>query len=84
MFTIIIKKGKSKSKEEEIKEMFSKALFELKYMGFVSQTKQSTFIFRKNFFGKAKFQKVMRKTDMQQEKEQLAISMQFGNLALQK
>ena len=70
LFKNILKKGsvdndKSKEKEQneyefkedEVMQMFQTALGELKYMGYLSQTKQSTFIFRKNYFGKAKHQK---------------------------
>jgi hypothetical protein len=32
--------------------MFSVALQNLKYMGLISATRSSTFVFRKNFFGK--------------------------------
>ena len=38
--------------EDSMKAMFKKSLFNLKYMGFISATRQSMFIFKKNFFGK--------------------------------
>jgi hypothetical protein len=41
-------------KEPELRRMFLRALSELKYMGIVSATKQSTFIFKKNVYGKPK------------------------------
>lgn len=41
-----------KMKEEQLRNMFLVALQNLKYMGFLSATRQSTFAFRKNFFGK--------------------------------
>ena len=40
--------------KDEIRMMFLQALRELKYMGYLSQTKVSTFIFKKNYYGKAK------------------------------
>lgn len=43
--------------------MFISSLIELKYMGYISQTKQSTFVFKKNFFGKVKQQKGDQKTE---------------------
>lgn len=46
--------GKDVESEGKLMENFMTALGELKYMGYLSQTKQSTFIFRKNYFGKAK------------------------------
>ena len=73
LFKGILKKGTGdkdyKFKEDDIKQMFLTALGELKYMGYLSQTKQSTFIFRKNYFGKAKHQKHAVKNEHQIEKD---------------
>lgn len=41
--------------ESKISENFNIAIGELKYMGFISATKQSTFLFKKNVFGKPKY-----------------------------
>ena len=49
--------------------MFMTSLFELKYMGYISQTKQSTYIFKKNFFGKVKQHKMNQKSDEQLDNE---------------
>jgi len=38
--------------EETLKVMFLRALTQLKYTGVISSTKQSTFLFKKNVFGK--------------------------------
>jgi len=38
-----------------MKERFNDALSSLKYMGFVSATRQNTFLFKKNIFGKPKY-----------------------------
>lgn len=38
---------------QDIRRMFHVALQNLKYMGFFSPTKQSIFLFKKNFYGKA-------------------------------
>lgn len=38
---------------DELMKMFLRALRELKYLGFLQGTRQSTFIFRRNYFGKA-------------------------------
>ena len=58
--------------------MFLQALSELKYMGYVSQTKQSSFIFKKNYFGKASHQKSIHKSEKDVEREQEIINRQFG------
>lgn len=85
LFENIIKKGYVYTKSEpwnetekyvynskdEIRTMFLQALKELKYMGYLSQTKISTFIFKKNYFGKAKHQKSIAKTDQQKERDKL-------------
>ncbi len=39
----------------KIQENFNQALGELKYNGFLSATRQSTFLFKKNIFGKPKY-----------------------------
>ena len=39
----------------QIREEFNEAMRALKYMGFVSATRQSTFLFKKNIFGKPKY-----------------------------
>jgi hypothetical protein len=74
LFKNILKKGRGDQgyefKDDEIKHMFTTALGELKYMGYLSQTKQSAFIFRKNYFGKAKHQKHTLKNEHQMEKDQ--------------
>ena len=48
-----------KQKEQEfdgaIRDNFNKAVAALKYMGFISATRQSTFLFKKNIFGKPKY-----------------------------
>lgn len=64
--------------ESELKTMFLSALRELKYMGLLSQTRQSTFIFKKNYFGKCKHLKQIVKTNAQLEQEQRAVQRQFG------
>ena len=46
-----------------VRDMFIAALSELKYMGYLSQTRQSQFIFRKNYFGKPKVYKNIVKSD---------------------
>lgn len=85
LFKTIMQKGqKDKSKstseqEEEWKLMFLKALQEIKYMGYASQTKQSTFIFKKNYFGKTKHSRVPFKTEEQMNTEMKDIHRQFGN-----
>jgi len=38
-----------------LRAWFLKALAELKYCGLVSGTRQSTFLFKKNFYGKPAF-----------------------------
>lgn len=38
-----------------INERFNDSLAYLKYMGFISATRQSTFLFKKNIFGKPKY-----------------------------
>ena len=40
---------------QKIRDMFNEAMASLKYMGYVSATRQSTFIFKKNIFGKPKY-----------------------------
>ena len=69
--------GKDVESEGKLMENFMTALGELKYMGYLSQTKQSTFIFRKNYFGKAKHQKHTKKTDTQIDKDREDIKRQF-------
>lgn len=44
--------GKKKYSSQDHRNMYIVALQNLKYMGFVSATRQGTFSFRKNFFGK--------------------------------
>lgn len=66
--------------EAETKGMFITALTELKYMGYLSQTRQSTYIFKKNFFGKVKHNKQTVKSEEQMQKEQEDIKRQFGNI----
>ena len=70
----------SKPDETETKAMFITALTELKYMGYLSQTRQSTYIFKKNFFGKVKHNKQTVKSEEQMQKEQEDIKRQFGNI----
>ena len=41
--------------EETMKQMFTDALHQLKYTGFLSATRQSTFLFKKNIYGKPKY-----------------------------
>ena len=41
-------KDQDKYTDKDSKEMFIVSLQELKYMGYISQTKQNTFIFKKN------------------------------------
>ena len=74
-----LKKDKKSSKftDEDFKKMFLQALSELKYMGYLSQTKQSTFIFKKNYFGKAKHSKAVHKTEKELDQEQKEIRRQF-------
>ena len=38
--------------EKELQDMFESALREMKYLGYLQNTNKSTFIFRKNYFGK--------------------------------
>lgn len=42
----------SSKDEQQLRSMFLVALQNLKYMGFMSATRQGTFSFKKNFFGK--------------------------------
>lgn len=44
--------------ETEMMNNFNKAVAALKYMGFISATRQSTFLFKKNIFGKPKYYSV--------------------------
>lgn len=75
LFKTILKKGPAtkqsrddKEKEAQTtKEHFLQTLQELKYMGYISQTKQSTFIFKKNYFGKPKHGRHTTKTEQQLE-----------------
>lgn len=46
------------NEESQFRLWFMRALSDLKFMGMLSTTKQNTFIFKKNIFGKAKFQKI--------------------------
>lgn len=84
MFKTILKKLPNPEKkgvkelEEEFQEQFLESLKELKFMGYLSQTKQSPFIFKKNYFGKARHAKVMVKTQEQAEQENRDIQRQFG------
>ena len=41
--------------DDAVKERFNDALTYLKYMGFVSATRQNTFLFKKNIFAKPKY-----------------------------
>ena len=68
-FKTILKKGGDKFTSDEQKVLFTQALSELKYMGYLSQTRQSSFIFKKNYFGKAKNQKNLTKTEKEMERE---------------
>ena len=47
--------------DSRMKDNFNKAMANLKYMGFVSATKQSTFLFKKNIFGKPKYYSIPTK-----------------------
>ena len=51
-------KEKEKEKENEIKikitERFLKALGDLKFMGYISESGRGTYIFKRNYFGKNK------------------------------
>jgi len=38
-----------------MKDSFNEAVGSLKYMGFISATRQNTFLFKKNIFGKPKY-----------------------------
>ena len=40
---------------DEMRDMFEDALHQLKYTGYVSATRQSTFLFKKNIFSKPKY-----------------------------
>ena len=44
--------------EAEMRDNFNKAVAALKYMGFISATRQSTFLFKKNILGKPKYYSV--------------------------
>ena len=69
LFGVILRKGSKKYSSADVKQMFLQALRELKYMGYISQTRQSTFIFKKNYFGKARLPRVIQKTEAQLEQE---------------
>jgi len=62
MFKIIHEKGGYRERcpsdawfDKAINERFNDSLSSLKYMGFISATRQSTFLFKKNIFGKPKY-----------------------------
>ena len=82
LFENILKKGKGEHEynfnKDQIRVMFLQALKDLKYMGYVSQTKISTFIFKKNYYGKAKHQKTVNKNQEQKDREKFDASRQFG------
>ena len=82
LFENILKKGKGEDEynfnKDQIRVMFLSALKDLKYMGYVSQTKISTFIFKKNYYGKAKHQKTLNKNQEQKDREKFDASRQFG------
>ena len=41
--------------DAEITKNFNSAIAQLKYMGFISATRQNTYLFKKNIFGKPKY-----------------------------
>jgi len=47
--------------EAELVNIFINAVKELRYLGLISSTSKNTFIFKKNFFGKASMVKVINK-----------------------
>jgi len=47
--------------EAELVNIFINAIKELRYLGLISSTSKNTFIFKKNFFGKASDVKVFNK-----------------------
>ena len=62
MFKIIHQKanfddevGDEEQFQIQVTKNFNTAMAQLKYMGFVSATRQNTFIFKKNIFGKPKY-----------------------------
>jgi hypothetical protein len=57
----------------QMQEMFVEALNHLKYLGFVSQTRQSTFQFRRNIYGKPSIGKHTGKTEKMKERDNAAI-----------
>jgi hypothetical protein len=70
------KKGYSHPSLEELDEGtyrsgFLRALSDLKVQGFVSTTKQNTFIFKKNIFGKAKLFKSQSTEDHEKVQEEI-------------
>ena len=57
--------------EENLRSSFLRALSDLKVQGFISTTKQNTFIFKKNIFGKAKLFKEQTTEDHDKVQEEL-------------
>jgi hypothetical protein len=58
--------------ESQFKLWFLRALADLKFMGILSTTKQNTFIFKKNVFGKPKYTKTVSSTEQQKTEELVA------------
>jgi hypothetical protein len=57
--------------DSQFRLWFMRALSDLKYMGVVSTTKQHTFIFKKNVFGKAKYYKAPDNEQMKTVNEEV-------------
>jgi len=53
LFKAVMEKAETSYTKEEIKENFLKALGNLKHMGYVGDSRQGAFVFKKHFFGKA-------------------------------
>lgn len=51
--------------EHQFRIWFMRALSDLKFMGIVSTTRQNTFVFKKNIFGKARLHKNLAQQDKQ-------------------
>jgi len=58
-----------KLKERDVQGLFRYALGGLKYMGYVSQTRQSPFLFKRNYFGKVRHLQLLEKTEDQREND---------------
>ena len=54
-YELFSKCHKNAEKEETLRAWFLKAIAELKYCGILSATRQNTFLFKKNFYGKPQY-----------------------------